>query len=75
MASNQADVLRDILKMCKSHSFAGAMSQVWRCFGFNTKEGKALQLSQVRFLILTCHYVRVNYGMFALIMLSSRSSY
>ena len=53
-------------KMYKSHSYALAVSEVWQYFGFKTKEGKVLKLSQVSFLLI-CHYVHGNYSTFTFI--------
>ena len=49
MASNQADIPRDVLKHVNLVPLAGAMSQVWEFFGFKTEEEKVLEPSQVSF--------------------------
>ena len=74
MASNQADVPRDILKRVNLVLLAGVLSQVWQYFRFKTEEGKVLEPSQVSFLILTCDYVCANNGTFMFITFSPRCS-
>ena len=59
MVSNQADMPRDILKCVNLVPHDRAMSQVLQYFKFKTIEGKVLELSQVTFSILTCHYMHV----------------
>ena len=45
MASNQADVPRDVLNHVNLVPLAGAMNQVQQYFGFKTEEGKVLEPS------------------------------
>ena len=43
MASNQADMPRDVLKRVNLVPLAGAMSQLWQFFGFKTEKGNVLE--------------------------------